>query len=103
MQTSESVGEICQTCHKTHPWADGTMPRHAFNDGTLGGFQVTRPQKATVQQAPWPFDPVLRQALIDKGILTPEDLTAAEAKIRAVTAQLMGGTDGTVATPASGA
>lgn len=33
------------------------------------------------RRASFPFDPVLRLALIDKGILTPEDLTAAEAKI----------------------
>jgi hypothetical protein len=36
--------------------------------------------------SPWPFDPVLRQALIAKGVITPEDLRMAEDQIRAVTA-----------------
>jgi hypothetical protein len=34
-----------------------------------------------------PFDPVLRQALIDKGVLTPDDLRDAEAKIMVITGQ----------------
>lgn len=37
----------------------------------------------------FPFDPVLRQALIDKGVLTVDDLRDAEAKIVAVTGQFM--------------
>lgn len=39
----------------------------------------------------FPFDPVLRMALVNKGVITPEDLTAAEAQIRAVTAEMLGG------------
>lgn len=36
----------------------------------------------TARAAPsLPFDPVLRLALIDKGVITPEDLTTAEKKI----------------------
>lgn len=42
-------------------------------------------------QASGGFDPVLRQALVDKGILTPEDLMAASAKISAITGQVMRG------------
>jgi hypothetical protein len=38
-----------------------------------------------------PFDPVLRQALIDAGVITPRDLTVAEEKIRSVTAGILGG------------
>jgi hypothetical protein len=34
---------------------------------------------------PGPFDPVLRMALIDKGIITPDDLRTAEEKIHATT------------------
>lgn len=97
--------EICHTCWKPHPWPDGTVPRHPFNDGSgtastafMGPSRVRDPQTGvktsqrgsegppiTVDHAPWPFDPVLRQALIDKGILVPEDLRLAEEKIRAVT------------------
>jgi hypothetical protein len=32
-----------------------------------------------------PIDPVLRQALVDKGVLTPQDLREAEEKIHAIT------------------
>lgn len=42
------------------------------------------PSMPGVTPMAFPFDPVLRQALIDKGVLTPEDLTQAELKIRAV-------------------
>lgn len=31
-----------------------------------------------------PFDPVLRQALLDKGIIAPEDLRAASDKVHAI-------------------
>jgi hypothetical protein len=34
----------------------------------------------------YPFDPILRQALIDKGVITPQDLADAQAKIEVVTA-----------------
>ncbi len=37
-----------------------------------------------------PFDPVLRQALIDKGILTPEDLQAAADKVQLITQAVVG-------------
>lgn len=77
--------------------------RHPFNDGSLPfeatfGRGRTRPGDSSSLRgdegpqrpdplAGMPFDPVLRQALIDKGVLTPEDLRNAEATIRAVTAQ----------------
>lgn len=38
-----------------------------------------------------PFDPVLRQALVDKGLLTVADLQAASEKIQMVTQQIVGG------------
>jgi hypothetical protein len=77
--TSPTDEEKCTTCGRTRVWHQENKSRHAFN-GKLG----QTPMRPQVKAAPWPFDPVLRQALIDKGILTPEDLTAAEAKIRAI-------------------
>lgn len=60
---------------------------HKLPDGT----RVPPPPGAQVEMNPmqsaWPFDPVLRQALMDKGVLEPEDLERAEKKIRATTAQ----------------
>jgi hypothetical protein len=45
----------------------------------------------TSQAPPAMGDPVLRQALVDKGILTPDDLMAAAEKISAITGQVMRG------------
>lgn len=93
--------DYCQTCGNPrndhpykHPFNDGSLPASATfgrrrPDGTRG--PAPTPQAASQGHQPpafppMPFDPVLRQALIDRGILTPEDLQEAEAKIRAVTA-----------------
>lgn len=40
--------------------------------------------------AQFPFDPVLRMALINKGVLTAEDLTSAENQIKAIGGALNG-------------
>jgi hypothetical protein len=92
----------CTTCSNSWLWHQTNESRHAFNDGTMGAAETfgkklasgdrTKPgQPVEVVEARWPFDPVLRQALIDKGIITPDDLTDAEKKIRAVTDQVSGG------------
>lgn len=90
----------CTTCSNSWLWHqnNGDEIRHAFNDGTIptsatfgkklpdGGR--TKPggnAEVTVEEARWPFDPILRQALIDKGVITADDLTNAEKTIRAVT------------------
>lgn len=76
-----TLEDRCPTCGQTRQWHEENKPRHAF--GGKVGITPARPDVA-VKAAPWPFDPVLRQALIDKGVLTPDDLQAAEAKIRAI-------------------
>jgi hypothetical protein len=97
----------CATCSNTWMWhqTNGDEIRHAFNDGTMAASETfgkklasgdrTSPTKqgqpAVVEEVRWPFDPVLRQALIDKGVITPDDLTRAEATIRAVTDNFNGG------------
>lgn len=98
--TKMSPDDQCKFCQQTRQWHDDNNPKHPFNDGTLphsAAFGVRRsdgsrgpaPSRGNVPPPAWPFDPVLRQALIDKGLLTPEDLTVAENKIRAVTAQII--------------
>lgn len=92
----------CQTCQRTREWHEENHPMHPFNDGQAGaqaflGDKKRRgdrddrrdaksPQRGA-QTAEWPFDPVLRQALMDAGLITPDMLRAAEDKIRAVTGQ----------------
>lgn len=93
--TMTTTSDVCQTCNQPHPWTDGTTPRHPFNNGSLAGSGVLTPPKTdrVVQPrlSPWPFDPVLRQALIDKNVLTPDDLRRAEEHIRTVTQAVTGG------------
>lgn len=94
MTTSEDP-TICRTCNQSH---EGPLvPKHPFNDGSLpmsatfgprradgSGSRPSGPQRG-FQRPAMPMDPVLRQALVDKGILTPQDLRDAEEKIQAIT------------------
>jgi hypothetical protein len=94
MTVPELGKERCDTCNGWGP--DGHVGKHPFvpaggqTDPSLFKKQKVAPDvtkgDVTVGQGQWPFDPVLRQALVDKGVLTPQDLTDAEAKIRAVSA-----------------
>ena len=105
-----TTNEICKTCGLAHPHPDtGFMPKHPFNDGSLAPSQTfgkrgsdgvrrgsPSPQRGSgpAESAPqprWPFDPVLRQTLIDAGLITPQMLIDAEAKIRAITASFENG------------
>lgn len=97
----------CVTCGNSKSWHATNPARHPFNDGsvpvsdTFGkrgkdkprDLDHDKPQPRTVQARAttrgWPLDPVLRQALMDKGVLTIEDLRAAEEKILATTGQIM--------------
>lgn len=82
-----------------HPFNDGQAGAGAFlgvkkrDRGTGTGDNGNGAQRGS-QVAPWPFDPVLRQALIDRGVLTTQDLRDAEDKIRAVTSTYEGTTEG---------
>jgi hypothetical protein len=81
----------CQTCNHLGP--DGHNFRHPFTP--LGGMAPPLQTPAdptptgTGVPAPWPFDPVLRMALITKGVLTVDDLRKAEDTIRATNGQVV--------------
>lgn len=92
----------CRTCQRTREWHDENKPMHPYNDGQAGAQAFLGPKRERrdrdntgnakspqrgAQTAQWPFDPVLRQALMDLGVITPDDLRSAEDKIRAVTGQ----------------
>lgn len=100
MTISPSEKELtCRTCLNTEKWHEENKPMHPFNTGEAGVKAFLRPirDRGTpegpqgvqrgAQRPAWPMDPVLRQALINKGVLTPEDLRDAEEYIRAVTGQ----------------
>lgn len=92
----------CKTCDNTWRWHHENKPQHPFNPGDMPASatfgkrradgQGTASDPVQPQLSPWPFDPVLRQALVDKGVITPDDLANAEHKIRAITATMTGGT-----------
>jgi hypothetical protein len=86
----------CRTCLNTREWHEENNPVHPFNNGEAGAtaFLKRRERKgsqrpAEVTQMSLPFDPVLRQALIDAEVITVDQLRTAEEKIRAVTAQFL--------------
>lgn len=95
---SDTEGK-CTICDRTHPWPDGTVPKHPFSNGESGsaaflGRRDQRrepgPQRGTergsmTQRPAYPIDPVLRQALVDAGVITPQQLKDAEDKIQAIT------------------
>lgn len=100
MTTSSEDQPRCRVCGNTDGWHTEMSPLHPFTgadestaglfgrklaDGTRSPAQIGKQAEVVEQQ--WPFDPVLRQALIDKGVITPDDLSNAERTIRAVTAQ----------------
>lgn len=86
--TNPSV-DPCTMCGKTLGNHQGM--RHPYSpEGVEWGMSVQVNDKPTELPAGMraissPFDPILRQALIDKGVITPDDLLNAEAKIKAVT------------------
>lgn len=87
--------EICTLCQQTYLWHKMHSPRHAFQRegeaefkeeppfGTGGIVEGATPPPPRPQ---FPSDPVLRQALINKGILTVKDLEEAEEHIQVISA-----------------
>lgn len=106
MNSSEGT-VTCETCGHYGPldqvkvWHPFRHPLALPGEDTPNPFSKKKP--AQQQEAPMvsgpvvssmPFDPVLRQALIDKGILTPQDLRDAEQKISAITGMMIPATGG---------
>jgi len=110
---SDDELDRCSTCDNTLRWHRENNPSHPFNDGTLPASatfgkrrtdgQGNAPTPDVIPQtSAWPFDPVLRQALMDKGVLVPQDLRDAEEKIRATTAIVQLHPEGFTATTTGG-
>ena len=94
MSDPSDLGIKCGVCgredRKKHEALEleGTL-NHQFNiEGDLVPTRREMPMLGEAQQAPDPLgmhaDPVLRQALIDKGVLEPQDLINATLKIQAI-------------------
>lgn len=90
--------EICHTCDNSRAWHEQFKPIHPFNNGDSGAKAFLNTGRArdprsdrngaqraseTPPTVVWPSDPVLRIALINKGVLTADDLRTAEEGLRA--------------------
>jgi hypothetical protein len=94
MTTTQSEDDVCQTCGKTLGWHRENDTRHPFNFGQDGATDFLKrrgardPQrdgKSPQRGAEMPLmggDPVLRIALINRGVLSPADLIVAETQLR---------------------
>lgn len=84
--------DICSTCGNTRTWHRSNGPRHAFTPpGSIAALRdVSDDQEAPtaesgartrIQHTRTPFDPVLRLALIENGVITIQQLADAERKL----------------------
>jgi len=79
---------VCKMCSNTYGWHKDNNPRHPFvpleSNETMPLTKKDRQkqQKTVLQTREWPADPILRIALIDKGLLSMADIIAAEQKLR---------------------
>jgi hypothetical protein len=88
--------ETCSMCGKTLSWHVANSPRHPFNAPSrylnekdqLVADDPT-PPPLQVMPAMVPFDPALRMALINAGVITPEQIEEAAKLLRTVSS--MGG------------
>lgn len=95
----ELTCRTCRTCLNDKGWHEENKPLHPFNTGEAGAtaFLGQRDQRGRkdpqrgsegvrgVPRTAMPMDPVLRQALVDAGVITPQQLREAEEKIQAIT------------------
>lgn len=92
MQTTTGP-ELCSVCNK--PADEHVGMRHPFTPkGASTGWlkpgknriesATATPRGSSIPREPMPFDPVLRQALISKRVITPSDLDEAEKIIRSL-------------------
>src|ERR1041384_1215678 len=104
MRMPGTEAERCQTCGQTGQWhKDHPETKHPYNNGQDGSTDFlntarrrdqARAAKSAQRGAEGPEivspgnDPVLRIALINRGILTPADLVVAEEQLRTALAEV---------------
>lgn len=78
------MSNFCAACGNSRQWHRENQPRHQFIGPGGELYEEDKEEKLpeSIRAMPTPFDPVLRQALLDKEILTVDDLKEAEAKIK---------------------
>lgn len=94
--------DVCGSCGQTFGWHQENNPVHPFNYGQAGATDFLKRKRDRTKDRTTPtsqdrsegplvglmaHDPIVRIALINKGILTPADLVVAEAQLREALAQ----------------
>jgi hypothetical protein len=95
MTQTVNEDDRCRVCGQTFGWHEENQPRHPFTPEGASLDFLKRPKdrdrsgRKTSQSPAEPpviasmaHDPVVRIALINRGILTPADLMVAEAQLR---------------------
>ena len=87
----KSPTDVCGLCGNTRQWHDENKPVHQF-DGDAGELtagsdlgaeqQASPPSTPQVRTQRAGVDPVLRAILISKGLVTADELHAAEEEVR---------------------
>ena len=88
MSDREMRATVCSTCGNTWGWHEENDPRHPFS--TVNGpdalsIKDDNDHDGRVVPMTMPFDPALRMALMDAGVITTAMLDAADAKIKHLT------------------
>lgn len=81
----------CRMCGQTRSWHQENGPRHQF---TLpdGSTPLKAPDEVPeMKRVDLPFDPVLRMALINAGVITTDQLRQAEKDFNAINGGSYGG------------
>ena len=73
------------------PWDEGSPRDPDYDYGDSVSVRAEERTEPLMTLGTLPFDPVVRMALIRKGILTPQDLKDAEDEIKVTSTQFNGG------------
>jgi hypothetical protein len=76
--------DVCRSCGNTRVWHEQHHPRHPFvmnGPALLHAPDDAVPQTSHVDL---PFDPILRLALVNNGIITADQLSQAEKDFRMI-------------------
>lgn len=86
-----NAADHCYFCGNTREWHKNNFARHRFSINHAELHDTSRDQKppqtrsdAAITHTRTPFDPALRLALIEAGVITIQQLGDAEEKLRIV-------------------
>jgi hypothetical protein len=75
-----TMSKTCRMCGQSQQWHLDMNPRHPFTprDGASSPTLTVMDDSPVIRQMDTPFDPVLRLALVNAGVITAEQLSQAE-------------------------